>query len=202
MPGEAAKKPKRSQSEQMRAVWPELREMILPRRGLLALSFLLMLINRLSGLVLPYSTRIMIDDVIGARNVNLLTPMILAIVAATTVQGVTSFSLTQLLSKTGQRLISELRQKVQRHIGLLPVTYYDANKSGVLVSRIMTDVEGVRNLIGTGLVDFVGGLMTAAIALVFLVRISPLMTGLTSVFVVSFSVVMMQAFTKIGRAHV
>ena len=108
----------------------------------------------------------MIDSVIGKRQLNLLTPLVLAIVGATMVQGITSFSLTQLLSKTGQRLIAELRQKVQRHVGLLPVTYYDANKSGVLVSRIMSDVEGVRNLIGTGLVDFVGGLMTALIALV------------------------------------
>jgi ABC-type multidrug transport system fused ATPase/permease subunit len=194
---EKSSKPKKSQSEQMRAVWPELRELIKPRRGLLMVSFLLMAINRLSGLVLPYSTRIMIDGVIGKREVQLLTPMILAIVGATIVQGVTSFSLTQLLSKTGQRLISELRQKVQRHVGLLPVTYYDANKSGVLVSRIMSDVEGVRNLIGTGLVDFIGGLMTALIALFVLFRISVVMTSLTAGFVVIFSFVMMQAFTKI-----
>ncbi|MBZ5600695.1 MAG: ABC transporter ATP-binding protein/permease [Acidobacteriia bacterium] len=171
--------------------------MILPRRRLLFASFLLMAINRLSGLVLPYSTKFMIDDVIGKRHTQYLTPMVLAIVAATMIQGVTSFSLTQLLSKTGQRLIAELRRKVQRHVGLLPVTYYDANKSGVLVSRIMTDVEGVRNLIGTGLVEFCGGLMTAMIALVVLLRISPLMTALTGIFVVSFSFVMKQAFTKI-----
>ncbi len=157
--------------------------MILPRRGLLALGFLLMIINRLSGLVLPYSTRFLIDGVIGKRQTQLLTPLVLAIVGATVIQGVTSFSLTQLLSKTGQRLISELRQKVQSHVGLLPVAYYDANRSGVLVSRIMTDVEGVRNLIGTGLVDFVGGFMTALIALFVLVRISPMMTGLTASFV-------------------
>ena len=156
-----------------------------------------MAINRLSGLVLPYSTKFMIDDVIGQRHTQYLTPMVLAIVGATLLQGVTSFSLTQLLSKTGQRLIAELRRKVQRHVGLLPVTYYDSNKSGVLVSRIMTDVEGIRNLIGTGLVEFVGGLMTALIALVVLVRISPLMTGLTATFVIVFSFVMKEAFTKI-----
>ena len=171
--------------------------MVLPRRGLLVASFVLMGINRFSGLVLPYSTKFMIDDVIGKQHTQWLTPMVLAIVAATLIQGITSFSLTQLLSKTGQRLIAELRRKVQRHVGLLPVTYYDANKSGVLVARIMTDVEGVRNLIGTGLVEFVGGLMTAMIALVVLVRISPLMTGLTGLFVVAFSFVMKQAFTKI-----
>ncbi len=197
MPELPAKKPKKSQGERIREVWPELREMIMPRRGLLALSFVLMAINRLSGLVLPYSTKFLIDDVIGQRHTQWLTPMVLGIVAATFIQGITSFSLTQLLSKTGQRLIAELRRKVQRHVGLLPVTYYDANKSGVLVSRIMTDVEGVRNLIGTGLVEFIGGLMTALIALVVLVRISPLMTGLTGLFVFAFSFVMKQAFTKI-----
>jgi len=178
-------------------IWPDLREMILPRRGLLVLSFGLMVINRLAGLVLPYSSGTMIDKVIGQRHTELLTPLVLAIVGATMLQGVTSFSLTQLLSKTGQRLIAELRQKVQRHVGLLRVDYYDANKSGVLVARIMSDVEGVRNLIGTGLVDFVGGLMTAAIALVVLVYTSPLMTGLTAIFVIVFGVLMMQAFTKI-----
>jgi ABC-type multidrug transport system fused ATPase/permease subunit len=181
----------------LRAIWPDLREMVLPRRKLLAFSFLLMIVNRVSGLVLPMSTRFMIDNVIGKHQMQLLTPMVLAIVAATMIQGVTSFSLTQLLPKTGQRLIAELRRKVQRHVGLLPVGYYDANKSGILVARIMSDVEGVRNLIGTGLVDFCGGLMTALIAVVVLVRISPLMTGLTLAFLLVFSFVMKQAFTKI-----
>ena len=190
-------KPKKSQSETLRAIWPDLREMVLPRRGMLAFSFVLMVINRVSGLVLPTSTRYMIDNVITKKQLNLLTPMVLAIVGATMIQGITSFSLTQLLSKTGQRLIAELRRKVQRHIGLLPVTYYDANKSGVLVARIMSDVEGVRNLIGTGLLDFCGGLMTAAIMVVLLVRISALMTGLTIAFLVVFTFFMMQAFTKI-----
>ncbi|HWZ32858.1 MAG TPA: ABC transporter ATP-binding protein [Bryobacteraceae bacterium] len=190
-------KPKKSQSERLRELWPDLREMILPRRGLLALSFVLMIVNRLSGLVLPYSTRFFIDDVIGKKQTGMLLPLVLGILGATLIQGLTSFSLTQLLSKTGQRLIAELRRKVQRHVGLLPVTYYDANKSGVLVARIMSDVEGVRNLIGTGLVEFAGGVMTAIIALVFLLRISPLMTALTGVFVISFSFVMKQAFTKI-----
>ncbi|MEQ1947990.1 MAG: ABC transporter ATP-binding protein [Bryobacteraceae bacterium] len=171
--------------------------MILPRRKLLALGFGLMVINRLSGLVLPYSTKFLIDDIIGKRRTEVLTPLVLAVLFATLIQGVTSFTLTQLLSKAGQRLIAELRQKVQQHVGRLPVSYYDANKSGVLVSRIMTDVEGVRNLIGTGLVEFAGGLMTAVVALVVLVRISPLMTGLTALFVASFAFALKQAFTKI-----
>ena len=113
----------------------------------------------MSGLVLPASTKFLIDDVIGKRRTDLLLPLVCAVVAATVVQGVTSFALTQLLSKAAQRLIAELRRKVQAHIGRLPVAYYDANKTGALVSRIMSDVEGVRNLIGTGLVEFVGGLL-------------------------------------------
>jgi ABC-type multidrug transport system fused ATPase/permease subunit len=193
----APAKIKKSQSERLRELWPDIREMILPRRKIFALGFLLMMVNRLCALVLPASTKYLIDNVIGKREVQVLGPLVGAVLAATLLQGVTSFSLTQLLSKAAQRLIAELRQKVQRHIGLLPVTYYDANKSGVLVSRIMTDVEGVRNLIGTGLVDFAGGLLTALIALVVLVRISPVMTGITALFVVLFSFVLKQAFTKI-----
>ena len=194
---EKAATPKRSQSERLRAIWPDLRGMILPRRKLLALGLFLMIINRLSGMILPYSTKFLIDDVIGKHRVNLLTPLVLTVLGATVIQGITSFTLTQLLSKAGQRLIAELRQKVQQHIGRLSVGYYDANKSGVLVSRIMTDVEGVRNLVGTGLVEFVGGLMTAVIALVVLLRISAIMTGLTALFVAAFAFALSKAFTKI-----
>ena len=178
-------------------MWPQLRELVLPRRKILALGFLLMIVNRLSGLVLPFSTRYLIDNVIGKKQMDLLTPLVLGILGATLIQGVTSYSLTQILSKAGQRLIAELRQKVQRHIGLLPVAYYDTNKSGVLVSRIMTDVEGVRNLIGTGLVDFVGGLMTAVISLVVLLTISPTMTVVTAPAVGTFAFALSKAFTKI-----
>jgi ABC-type multidrug transport system fused ATPase/permease subunit len=189
--------PKRTQSERIREIWPDLREMILPRRKLLALGLGLMIINRLSGLVLPYSTRFLIDNVVGKHQAAMLTPLVLTVLGATVIQGITSFTLTQLLSKAGQRLIAELRQKVQQHIGRLSVGYYDANKSGVLVSRIMTDVEGVRNLIGTGLVEFVGGLMTAVVALVVLLRISAIMTGLTALFVAAFGFALSKAFTQI-----
>jgi len=177
----------------LRELWPDLREMILPRRKILALGFLLMVINRLAGLVLPGSTKYLIDDVVGNQRVDLLTPLVLAILGATMVQGATSFALTQLLSKTGQRLIAELRLKVQRHIGSLPIAYYDSNKSGTLVSRIMTDVEGVRNIIGTGLVEFVGGVMTAVISLVVLLTISVSMTAWTAVAVGLFAFVLSKA---------
>ncbi|HTO23358.1 MAG TPA: ABC transporter ATP-binding protein, partial [Spirochaetia bacterium] len=184
-------------SERLRALWPEIRDMVRPRRGLLALGFVLMVVNRLSGLVLPASTKFLIDDIIGNHRRDLLEPLVLAVLLATAVQGVTSFALTQLLSKAAQRLIAELRRKVQAHVGRLPVAYYDANKSGALVSRIMTDVEGVRNLLGTGLVEFAGGLLTAGLALVVLLRISPLMTGLAMAFVLAFVVVLRRSFRTI-----
>jgi len=150
-----------------------------------------------AALVLPYSTRYLIDSVIIKRNTQLLKPLVLGVLLATVIQGITSFSLTQLLSKAAQRLITELRQKVQAHVGRLPVSFHDSAKSGVLVSRIMSDVEGVRNLIGTGLVDLVGGLITASIALVVLFRISALMTGLAFGFLLGFAFALKKAFQTI-----
>src|SRR5450631_1935729 len=147
-----------------------------PRRGLLALGFVLMVINKLAGFVLPYSSKFLIDNVVGKHQTGLLRPLVFSVLLATLIQGVTSFSLTQLLSKAAQRLIADLREQVQAHISRLPVSFYDANKTGALVSRIMSDVEGVRNLLGTGLVDFAGGLVAASIALALLLRISAPLT--------------------------
>src|SRR5712664_2773742 len=157
---------------------PDVWALIKPRRGLLALGFVLMAVNRVAGLVLPASTKYFVDNVIGKRQIQLLTPIVLAVLGATILQGLTSFTLTQLLSKSAQKMITELRRQVQAHIGRLSISFYDANKTGVLVSRIMSDVEGVRNLIGTGLVEFVGGLMTAIFALVYLIHTSVMMTAL------------------------
>ena len=154
-------KPKGKPADHLRGALPLLKELVRPRRKLLAFGFLLMVINRAASMVLPGSTKFLVDNVISKHQVWMLKPLVLAVLGATLLQGVTSFSLTQLLSKEAQRLIAELRRKVQAHIGRLPVAYYDANKSGMLVSRIMNDVEGVRNLIGTGLVDFVGGILVA-----------------------------------------
>jgi len=190
-------KDKTPTSELLRALLPDIWKLIKPRRGLLALGFVLMGINRVSGLVLPYSTKFLIDDIIGKRHTQLLLPLVLAVLCATLIQGATSFSLTQLLSKAAQRLIADLRRSVQEHIGRLPIAYYDANKTGMLVSRIMSDVEGVRNLIGTGLVEFVGGLLTAVIALVVLLRISPLMTFLAFLFLLVFGLALRHAFRTI-----
>jgi subfamily B ATP-binding cassette protein MsbA len=163
----------------------------------LAVGFVLMLINRVSGLVLPYSTRYLIDTVMVKHHLQLLKPLVGAVLLATLIQGVTSFALTQLLSKAAQRLISELRSKVQSHVGRLSVTFHDSNKSGALVARIMSDVEGVRNLVGTGLVDLVGGLITALIALVVLFRISTLMTALAFGFLLLFAIALRKAFGTI-----
>jgi len=154
-------------------VWPFVR----PHRGLLFVGFLLMAVNRLAGLVLPASMKFLVDDVLGNRQTQLLVPLAGAVLAATALQGITSFALTQRLSKAAHRMIAALRQQVQAHIGRLPVAFHDANKTGALVTRVMHDVEGLRNLLGTGLVEFAGGLMTALFALVVLLRISAFMTG-------------------------
>ena len=187
----------RPSRERLRVVFPVLMELFRPRRGMLAAGFFLMVINRVSGLVLPYSTKFLIDNVIIKHNLQMLKPLVLLVLLATVVQGITSFSLTQLLSKAAQRLITELRQRVQVHVGRLSVAFHDSTKSGVLVSRIMSDVEGVRNLIGTGLVDLAGGLLTACIALVVLFRISALMTGMAFGFLLVFALALQKAFTTI-----
>ena len=174
-----------------------LRELVMPRRGKLGLGFLLMLVNIAMSVVLPYAPKIVLDDIIGQHKHNLLTPLVIVVFSATIIQAITSFSLTQLLSKEGQRLIAELRRKVQEHVGRLPVAYYDATKSGALVSRIMSDVEGVRNLIGTGLTEFVGGILKSLVALVILLKISALMTSLALLFCAIFAGVLGKAFKNI-----
>jgi len=176
---------------------PEIWELIRPRRGLLALGFGLMVINRVSGLVLPYSTKFLIDNVIAKRQPGRLPVLVGVVLAATLIQGLTSFTLTQTLSKAAQKLIAELRRRVQEHIGRLSVSYYDSNKTGTMVARIMSDVEGVRNLVGTGLVDFTGGLLTAAIAFVVLMRISTVMTLIAFGFLSVFGVGLRWAFKTI-----
>ena len=197
LPGAIPAKPKRPVTERLRDLWPDIWALVRPRRKLLAAGFVLIIISRLCGLVLPASSRFLIDDIIGKHNPSGLVPLVLAIIAATAIQGVSSFTLTQLLSIEGQRLIAELRRKVQAHIGRLPITYYDANKSGQLVSRIMSDVEGIRNLIGTGLVEFFGGLLTAVLALVILLRISAPMTLLALGVVLTFGIVLSKAFKTV-----
>ncbi len=190
-------KPKKSVRESFRDAWPAVWTIVKPRRALLAVGLVLMAINRVAGLVLPASTKFLVDDVIGKHRSDMLLPLVGTVLGATLVQGASSFTLTQLLSKAAQKMIADLRMQVQSHIGRLPVAFYDTNKTGTLVSRIMNDVEGVRNLVGTGLVEFVGGLLTAVIALVLLIRISALMTGVAVLFLMAFFVVMQNVFGTI-----
>jgi ABC-type multidrug transport system fused ATPase/permease subunit len=190
-------KPKKRSSERLRELWPDIKELIRPRRRILGLGFLLMIISRPCGLVLPASTKWLIDDVIGKRHIELLLPLVLIVLAATLIQGITSYAITQLVSKAAQRLIAELRQKVQAHIAHLPVSYYDSNKSGALVSRIMTDVEGIRNLLGTGLIEFVGGLLMAVLVLGYLLYLNWRLTAIALVIIVGFTLVLRKAFAVI-----
>jgi subfamily B ATP-binding cassette protein MsbA len=190
---EAERQQKKRVYKLSREAW----KLVAPRWGVLSVGFVLMIVNRLAGLVLPASLKYLLDDVIHKEQYRILGPLVLAIAGATVLQGITSYSLTQLLSKSSQRMINELRVKVQGHIGRLPITYYDANKSGVLVSRIMSDVEGVRNLIGTGLIDFVGGILTAIFVSFILLRTSVSMTIAAGIALVIFGVGMFYAFKTI-----
>jgi ABC-type multidrug transport system fused ATPase/permease subunit len=176
---------------------PEIWALLHPRRGMLLLGLILVGINRVAGLVLPGSSKYLFDNVIDKHQVNLLVPIVLVVLGATLVQGATSFTLTQLLSKSAQRMITDMRKQVQAHIGRLPVSYYDTNKTGVLVSRIMSDVEGIRNLIGTGLVEFVGGVLTAILALIILLRTSTVMTLVAFAVLVGFALFLHKAFAAI-----
>ena len=177
-----------------RAIAAEVWQLIEPRRKELALGLVLIVISRTAGLVLPASAKFLIDDVIGQSKLDLLVPLVLAVLAATVVQGATSYSLTLLLSKAAQRMIAEMRCKVQAHVGRLPIAYYDATKTGVLISRIMSDVEGVRNLVGTGLIALIGGLLTAVAAVGVLFYLSPQLAGLALAIISGFVLVLYIAF--------
>lgn len=163
---------------------PQVWAFIRPHRWLLVFGFMLICINRLAGLVLPGSMKYLFDDIIGKHKIYLLIPLVISLLVATVVQGLTSFSLTHLFSKAAAQTIASLRAQVQTHVGRLPMSFHDTNKSGTLVSRIMDDVEVLRNLIGTGMVEFAGGIMTALFALVMLLRMSISLTALAFVILV------------------
>jgi subfamily B ATP-binding cassette protein MsbA len=175
-------------------------EIIWPRRKLVFVGLVLILINRLSGLILPASTKYLVDDVIGDGRSDLLWTLLGLVALAVAVQAATAFSLTRLLSVEAQRLIAQLRSEVQYHVLRLPVRSFDETRSGELVSRVMDDVEGVRNLVGTGLVQLVGGILTAVVALGFLLRIDPVMTLLALVPLGLFGVVSTKAFGTLRPA--
>lgn len=178
-------------------VWREAREIIWTRRRRLAVGAVIMIVNRLAGLVLPGSSKFLIDNVIGQRQAGLLVPLAAAVGAATVVQAITSFALAQVLGVTAQRAIADMRKAVQAHVSRLPVRYFDSTKTGVLISRIMTDAEGIRNLVGTGLVRLTGGLVTAAIALAVLFVLNWKLTAVILIVLVTFGGAMAFAFNRL-----
>jgi subfamily B ATP-binding cassette protein MsbA len=173
------------------------KEFIWPRRKVVFIGLLLIVVSRIASLVLPGASKYLIDEVIVNKDVDMLKILIGAVAASILVQAVTSYLLTKLLSVEAQHLISQLRLKVQKKMLSLPISYFDNNKSGALVSRIMNDVEGVRNLVGTGLVQLIGGILTAIISLVLLIKISAMMTLYVLLPVALFAVVAAKAFTYI-----
>ena len=170
------------------------KEFIWPRRKILFLGLFLILVRSLSGLVLPYASKSLIDEVIPSKDTHSLTFLLVVVCIALLFQSVSAFSLTRLLSVEAQHLISILRAKVQQKLLTLPISFFDNNKSGALVSRVMTDVEGVRNLVGTGLVQLIGGSITAIISLIILIRINAQMTLFVLIPVLIFAVIALKAF--------
>jgi subfamily B ATP-binding cassette protein MsbA len=178
-------------------VWREARDLVWAHRKRLSLGLALLLINRLAGLVLPATSKYLIDDVVGKHRGDLLVTLAAAAGGATVIQAATSFALSQLLGVAAQRAITNLRREVQAHVLRLPVAYFDSTKSGVLISRIMSDAEGIRNLVGTGLVQFIGGLVTASIALGLLFYLNWRLTTITLVILLTFGGGMAVAFKRL-----
>ena len=170
------------------------KEFIWPRRKVVSFGLFLIIIRSLSGLVLPYASKSLIDDIIPSKDMDGLTLLLIIVCSALLFQSISSFSLTRILSVEAQHLISVLRAKVQKKLLTLPVSFFDNNKSGALVSRVMTDVEGVRNLVGTGLVQLIGGTITAIISLVILIQINAQMTLFVLVPVIIFALIALKAF--------
>ncbi|HEU0119687.1 MAG TPA: ABC transporter ATP-binding protein [Bryobacteraceae bacterium] len=188
--------PKKLNTVRFRALLPDIWAIIRPLRAQLLFSVFLIVISRSSSLVLPASTKFLIDDIIGKRRHDMLAPLVAGVLLATIVQAICSYTLTQILSKAAQRVIADMRRRIQVHIGRLPVAYFDRNKTGELVSRIMYDVEGLRNLVGTGLVELFGGLLTAVLSLAILFKTSALLTLLALGIVIVISAGMAYGFNK------
>ena len=179
------------------SAWQEARRIVWRHRRYLAVGLAVMLVNRLAGLVLPTTSKFLIDDVIGKHQPRLLVPLALAVAGAALLQAATSFTLSQLLGVTAQRAITEMRRDVEAHVMRLPVRFFDSTKSGVLISRIMTDAEGIRNLVGTGLVQLVGGTVTAALALGVLFYLNWRLTAITILILAVFGGMMALAFSRL-----
>ena len=181
----------------LRNAWQEARALVWQHRRRLALGLSVMLVSRLAGLVLPATSKFLIDEVIGKQRADLLIPLALAAGGATIVQALAGFGLSQILGVAAQRAISDMRRMVQGHVTRLPVRFFDSTKSGALISRIMTDPEGIRNLVGTGLVQLIGGMVTAVLALGVLFYLNWHLTVVTILVLLAFGGMMALAFSRL-----
>src|SRR5882724_9817801 len=195
----AADEPKKKTgpSEPLWKALPDAWRMLRPPLWLILSGFGLMIVNRIAGLVLPFMTKSFVDGVLVQGRGSLLSSIVITVLAATLVGALTTYALAQLISKAAQRMIATLRIRVQAHVGRLSVSFFDSSKTGQLVSRIMNDVEGVRNLIGTGMIDFFGSILTAVLAFAYLIKLSPMLTGIAAVVLALFGFGMTKAFAKI-----
>lgn len=182
------------------AAWAEARDLIWARRGRLLLGLVLMLISRLAGMVLPYLTKFLIDDVLTQGRVEMLPRLALIVGAATVVQAVTSFALSQVLGVAAQRAITDMRRRVEEHVMRLPVSYFDKQKTGQVLARVMSDAEGIRNLVGTGLAQLLGSFVTAGLALVYLFYVNWFLTAVTLSVLAVFGVALGYAFSTLRPA--
>ena len=196
-PGAAAAAAAPKKKTDYKAAWAETRKLMWAHRRSLAIGLALMLVNRFAGLVLPGSTKYIIDEVLGKQRLDLLTPIAIAVGVATLLQAASSFTLSQVISVAAQRAITELRRRVQARVLRLPVSFFDATQSGVLINRVMNDAEGIRNLIGTGIIQLLGGVLTATLALGYLFFLNWLLTALTLVLLAVFGGIMAYAFAKL-----
>jgi subfamily B ATP-binding cassette protein MsbA len=192
-----AKPDRKKKGKITREAWAEAKALMWQHRRGLALGFVMMIVSRLAGLVLPASSKYLIDEVLGKHNASLLVPLALAAGAATLVQAATSFGLSQVISIAAQRAITDMRRRVQEHVTRMPVRFFDATQSGILISRIMTDAEGIRNLVGTGIVQLAGGLLTAVLALGVLLWLSWKLTLGIALVLAVFGGVMAVAFNRL-----
>ena len=195
-PAASAAQSKKKKVDSARA-WAEARDLLRQHRGSLTIGMVLMLINRIAGLVLPWTSKYLIDDVIGKGRAQLLMPLAGIAAAATLVQAATGFANSQVVSIAAQRAITEMRKRVQLHVLRLPVSYFDSTKTGVLISRIMSDAEGVRNIVGTGLIQLTGSVITAVLALGILFWLNWQLTALTIVVLAAFGGMMAVAFRRL-----
>src|SRR6185295_15312934 len=188
---------KKKKKVSLSTAWRDARDLIWTHRYRLALGMFLMVLNRLVGLVLPASSKYLIDEVVIKHRADLLAPLALVAGGATLFQAITSFALSQVLGVAAQRAITNMRKSVQAHVARLPVRYFDSTQTGVLISRIMSDAEGIRNLVGSGIVQLVGGLVTASIALCVLFYLNWRLTSITVLALLIFGACLAIAFTRL-----